>query len=68
MNLFMNKNNGSQFELKSKINWKTTNTTPNDLMNVMCYILISLRSLPLLFHEIKLIYLYKYVHSHYQKE
>jgi hypothetical protein len=35
MNLFMNKNNGSQFKLNIKLNWKTTNTTPKDPMVVM---------------------------------
>jgi hypothetical protein len=31
MNLFMNKNNGGQLKLNIKLNWKITNTTPNDL-------------------------------------
>jgi hypothetical protein len=35
MNLFLNKSNGGQLKLNIKLNWKTTNTTPNDLMNVM---------------------------------
>jgi hypothetical protein len=35
MNLFMNKNNGSQWKLNIKLNWKITNTTPNDRRNVM---------------------------------
>jgi hypothetical protein len=26
---------GSQIKLDIKVNWKTTNTTPNDFMNVM---------------------------------
>jgi hypothetical protein len=68
MKLFMNKSNGSQLKLNIKLNWKITNTTPNDLMNVMRNMLRSLRSTLLLFCEIKLIYLHKYVHSHYQKE
>jgi hypothetical protein len=35
MNLFMNKNNESQFKLNIKLNWKTTNTTHKDPMFVM---------------------------------
>jgi hypothetical protein len=31
MNLFMHKNNGGQLKLNIKLNWKITNTTPNDL-------------------------------------
>jgi hypothetical protein len=35
INLFMNKSYGGQLKLINKLNWKTTNTTPNDLMVVM---------------------------------
>jgi hypothetical protein len=55
-------------KLINKLNWKTTNTTPNDLMFVMWNMLRRLRPHPCCFGEIKLIYLHKYVHSHYQKE
>jgi hypothetical protein len=65
---FMNKNIGSQIKLNIKVKSETTNTTPKDPMDVMWSMLRNIRPLPLLFCEIKLIILYKCVHSHYQKE
>jgi hypothetical protein len=47
---------------------KNTCHTPNNSMCVMKIILKRLKTNPFLFVEFKLIYIHKYVHSHYQKE
>jgi hypothetical protein len=66
--ILWNKTLEANLSLILKLNWKITNTTPNDPMNVMRNMLRNLRPLPLLFCELKLMYLYKCVHSNHQKE
>jgi hypothetical protein len=46
-----------------ELNWKTTNTPPNDPMDAMWDMLKSLEPTPCCFGEFKLIYLYKGVQS-----
>jgi hypothetical protein len=64
MNLFMHKNNGGQLKLNIKLNWKITNTTPIDLMNVLCHSK-KVETTPFVVCEFKLIILHKCVHNHY---
>jgi hypothetical protein len=60
----LNKNGEAIVSLMVKLNWKTT--TPHlKILWKWCEIAKEVITNLLLFVEIKLIYLYKYVHSHY---